>query len=419
MDRKKTRAPKKQNGFYPLLACILLMVTLTGFCLHLSGGGSVARAWKKTSEALAKKEEATLFLLSAVKEGSLSARGKDLSVSYQAALPRALSLSVKDQGAEIGLFAQGDRLTLHSPTLLEGAYDAPRSGSATAFSQSVLNGEAVKEEHAALFRILLALSDPALWEEDAEEGLSALWKKADPKMNKIPLKVRDMGTVGGTAYEYTVDSHGLVNALNEGMSLGKKEAFRNGIRARAAALLAFCGKDFTPEDEKALFDFLDRKGEAFNTFSQLVGKSDSKLELGVIVNRKGFVSHFGVSWNLGEYQGEIAVLLEGKNGTPSLEEASLSVKKGEKEILRFSAKFQVTDDSDVALIREATFSLFDESGYLSDPEAPEKTATLRYSWGKEKGDLGLKLITPEKEINLRGTLEEWKKGNRLVFRLKR
>lgn len=419
MDRSKTRTQNYKNGFFPLLACVLLVVTLTGFCLHLTGGGSVARAWKKTAGALREKEEAVLFLLSAVKEGSLSAQGKDLSVSYQASLPRALSFSVKDHGAEIGFFAHEEQLTLHSPTLLEGAYAAPRSGCAIAFSQSILNGEAVSEEHAALFRLLLALSDPALWEEDAEADFSALWKKADPQMNKIPLKARDMGTVGGTAYEYTVNSRGLVTALNEVVSLGQKEAFRNGIRARAAAIFALCGKDFTPEDEQSLFDFLSGKGEAFDTFSQLVGKSDSKLELGVIVNRKGFVSHFGASWNLGEYQGEIAILLEGKNGTPSPEKATLSVKKGEGEYLSFSAEFKVTDDSDLALIREATFSLSDQSGFLQKDEDEEKTVTLRYSWGKEKGDLGLKILTAEKEINLRGALDEWKSGNRLAFRLKR
>ena len=419
MDRNKTRAQKRRNGFFPLLACVLLVVTLTGFCLHLTGGGSVARAWKKTADALCEKEEATLFLLSSLKEGGLSAQGKELNLSYQASLPQALSFSVKDHSTEIGFFAQGDTLTLHSPALLEGAYAAPRGGIGTAFSQSILNGEAVRCEHAALFRLILALSDPALWGEDVEEGLSELWKKADPKMNKIPLKVRDMGTAGGTAYEYTVESHGLVNALNQLISLRKQEDFQSGIRARAAALFALCGKDFTPDDEKALLDFLSGKGDAFNAFSQLVGKSDSKLELGVIVNRKGFVSHFGASWNLGEYQGEIAVLLEGKSGTPSLEEATLSVKKGESEYLSFTAKFHITDDSDLALIREATFSLSDQSGILLDPEASEKTLTLRYSWGKEKGDLGLKIITPEKEINLRGALDEWKRGSRLAFTLKR
>jgi hypothetical protein len=105
-----------------------------------------------------------------------------------------------------------------------------------------------------------------------------------------------------------------------------------------------------------------------------------------------------------------------KDGDLSL---SFTLQKGEEMVLEAEIEHKLAEDSRTAFVREVEYSLSDPSGILFPSETGEMTGKIRYSWGKEKGDVGLRVITPEDQVGISGMVEEYKAGKSARIRISR
>ena len=86
------------GGIFPLLALVLLFVTVFGFFGQMDPTREMKRAYEKTVEILSEEEEEIRFLRQCLMQGKTTlSLGKE-TVTSQADLPRAASLSFAGKG---------------------------------------------------------------------------------------------------------------------------------------------------------------------------------------------------------------------------------------------------------------------------------------------------------------------------------
>ncbi len=416
-----SRAPKKSatrgSGLFLLLTASLFLLTLFGLLSCLSVGGSLESAVEKTKTRLEKQERDLLFLFDCLEDGGLSLEGEGIHASWNADLPERGSLVLTENKDTFGYYLTGDTVTVNIPFLFEHAKSGARRGSAV-LEKSVFSTEGLRREHRALALTLSALSDPSLWEnEPLFDGLETVFQKARPAPEKEKGFDWEEHDLTCTKITYSFDSEALVRSINALAKEGKNEAFRESFLAFAGLARALCDHPLSEKDAAKIDGFLTGQSEDFNTLSAQMGKSDSFATLSFF-EKGGYLAGASGTWRIGTQGGSFSLYL-GSGAKREDRTFSLSCLKDDKEMLSLTLSDRITDDSEQAFIREFDFSLSDQSGFWRDTEKPEQTVLFRYSWGREKGDLGLKILLPEEEINFRASLESYNRGSGAVLLLKR
>ena len=114
----------------------------------------------------------------------------------------------------------------------------------------------------------------------------------------------------------------------------------------------------------------------------------------------------------GDFVAEAIISLDEKIRKNDTWSASVRAKSGERELFSLAVDSAVTEDSDSALIRKWNYSFSDSIGAIC-PETGAESGAITFSWGKAKGDLGLKLKLGAEELVFRGELLKYKKGSKL------
>lgn len=409
MDQRTEKKPIFRGGMaFPLLALVLLITTLLGLFSGGSSAGKLFRAMEKTGADLKKKEEGVLSVLSYLQQGSVALSGTDLAVEYKAALPEGASLFTKKGSGSLKLVALGDRLALESPELLEKTLSGARGGAALLADSAFCLEETAESE--ALYRLFLALSDPAL--NGKIDVLSAAKKigakmGSDAEVTKAPL-IRRGEEFSVTRQTYRLSSEQLVKGLDAFAQLGQNEEWKQALVSRYSLLLSLVGKEPTLGTEEAAALFLTGQGEAFQSLRDRLGKEKNQMTVEWDLYR-GRVVRVHLSFRIGDEVGEGEIYF-GKNiKTAKTSEASLSVRRGEETVFQCSASLTLSEDSKNAYVRELDYSVTDpEHRILTEKDMA--SGKFRYSWGKVKSDIGLRWITPERQIGFGGVLKEQKKG---------
>ena len=310
------------------------------------------------------------------------------------------------------LTALGDRLVLESPNLLEQSLSGTRGGAALlADSAFSLEEESGTE---ALYRLFLALSDPD-WNREAEilSAAKKIGKKMGVKAEVAKAHLIRSGEEFSVSRQtYRLSSDQLLKGLDAFSDLGQDEGWKEALLARYNLFSVLIGKEPDLGSEEAWKLFLAGQGEAFQTLRDRLEDPKSQVTMEWDLYR-GRVVRVHLSFRLGDEVGE-GELYFGKNIKKSKNsEASLQVRRGEETVFQFSLNLSLSEDSKNAYVRELDYSVTDpEHRVLADRD--QTSGKLRYSWGKVKADVGLRWITPERQIGFGGVLKENKKGSVVI-----
>ncbi|MBR2615939.1 MAG: hypothetical protein IKC69_04610 [Clostridia bacterium] len=402
----RERKAHRPGGIFPLLAVALTVVSLVGLFSYLSPASALSRALEKTEKIWAKKENVLLFVGSALQSGSLSVEGDGLSLQYEAALPDGASLEMKKGGEDVGLYAGGDEVVLET-SLLEDVLSDERVGAYAAWCESAFV-EAGREE-TALMPLFLAASDPALSDEKSMENLTdELYRAAKPSVEREKTELLGKSEQSATRYRISLSSERLSACAKTLTRALEKEASRAALGARLDLMLSLLPavEGVHLSSEALLAD------KALEAFCEAAEESELTLDFYVC---GGVVAAFGLE---GEWDGATLSLSLFLGEKPAKEEQSLTLTlspDGEEELV-LRAKGAVTDDSEQAFIRTFSYELTDSSDtYLAE----KKSGEVRFSWGRARGDVGMRLITPEGEWNVGGTVEEYKEKKSIRLCLSR
>lgn len=410
MNRQGTGEEKKGGiGFSLILAVILLIWTLCGFLGELSPSRNLLQAWDQTREDLAEKEEVSLWLLSTAKNGSLAiSREEDVIFSYRAALPEKAKLTFEDD-QEISLYSNGEKLILTGSELPSG-YVADRADAAVLWEDGPFS-QAVPENLFSLFRIYLNLTDPQKEENEKqlEEIARVLWKSADPRRDSAEWAYSHEGqekTVGGSSY--TFDSESLTRLLETLAKEGEKEENRAAISSFARLFFALSGQALSAEEEANLADFVCGRGERYENLMEEVAKGNLVLTFGI---KSGRVIGLSADFSTDSRSASFRLDFGEKPKKSTAVSLNFTLSDSEGEVLSFVLQDRILEDTRRAYIREW--------GITTSENGEKSQQTVRFSWGKEKDDLGLRFITSEGEVNFRGELIRHKRGKELSFCISR
>ncbi len=413
---KGSARPGGGGGFFSFLAVILAVATFIGLFASLSSGSTLSRTWSKTEKKLMQREEGFLFLCSALQKGSFSLTDGETALSYEANLPEKASLSLSGAGYDLALFASGSALTAKSESLLPKTLSGDRAFAAVSLSSSAFASEEVKKEYLDLMGLFLALSDPNLPEGNALSG----WMKKVAKASSPTLSYSDQILPHGdgipvTSYYYRISSQGLQEGLLAWKKLGSDPKNADSLCAAISLLRASFGLETSGETLEKIRAFAAGEGDWFQSLSDLAGKENSVLAVDFSVSG-GCVIAITADFVLGDFSGKFELFLGQDVENAPEQSLSFTLFQGEEKAVSLSLISRLREDSKKAYIREVEYSLEDETSLLLGDEKA-LSGKVRFSWGKVKGDLGLRLITAEKEINFRGKVTQWKKGSQIDFEI--
>ena len=408
-----------QNGYFSiLLALLLLFVTIFGFCRALSPQNSLSQSLSKTLREVTGQDDAIRFLSSSLRAGSVSAKGEEKEVSFAGDLPEAASLTFGTGENAISLVSRGDKISLQCAALSDRGFSAARTGASDALSDSAFSDAGLDEDWMRFFRVYLALTEG---ENSSFGEVFPDWGKDLFDAGEMSLTVSSSGKEAegekGKTYCYQTESEGMKKILAAWKDGGKDGKIGNSGGALWSLISALSGEGASAEKKEAFSAFLSGSGDRFALWQKAWSEENARGEI-VIVVSSGRVRK--ISWHFSGggcgVQGEISFGKKPKkDGAFDL---TLTVSEEEKDLLSVSFSHRISENSDSALIRRWEANLSDPTGvFLSEKTSLSAEAT--FSWGKQKGDLGLRLALDGREINFRGGSGEFKKGKELRFVLKR
>jgi hypothetical protein len=416
MSNDKQRTPGPRGGlFFPVLAVLLTVVTVVGLFTASSPSVRLARAWKKTGEALEERNEGTLGVLNLIGEGKITLTGADVAVNYQAQLPSGAALSVKKGETDLFVGAKGDRLSLRSSTLSGINLGANRQGADLLFADSTF---ATQDENGRLLSFFLTFLQEELWEsERAENALLAVWKSADPKLEteKISLVCKEE-SVSVSRQRYHFDSACLVRGLEELVLECQDEKTAASFLGKAKLLGALTEGGLSDEKYNAYVEFLSGKGEGFEALKRFLQDERNQITLDFHL-RGGKVIDVKVSFVLGEKVGEGEIFFGKEIREDEESTFRFYLRDGDTSLLDLTASLHTSENSKNAYVRELEYSVTEGGGQPGQNPEPF-SGKIRYSWGKIKSDLGLRFITPSGQLSFGGVLKE-KKGSQTVVEIRR
>ena len=183
----------------------------------------------------------------------------------------------------------------------------------------------------------------------------------------------------------------------------EKEELRDALISRLDLVLALLGKSNVSGE--ALLEGAVEGAEKL--------LEDTTLSLSFFV-QSGKVREFALEGEWDKTEFSFTLALGQKTGDE--DSLALSILADEKELFTLRCKGKVADDSDQAYIRTLSFEFSDGTGlFLPEPLSVE----LRYSWGRVRGDVGMRVITPTGELNVGGTMGEYKEGKTIALTISR
>lgn len=403
-SNNENRRRARRGGIFPYIAFFLAVFTLVTAFLDLSPSRALKSAIRGTQKEWEEREEVLAFLSQVLREGGIQVEGKSFDLSYYGNLPEAAYLSLSNGDGDLSFYSQDDELILESQALLDSPLSADREGAASKIDESALvSQEFPEKEILFLLRAYLALTDPALTQGTLSSAVSRVGNKlfGSAKREKGYFLVEGE-EVSATKISYTLEADDFSRGLAAFQKEGEKEEVRDAVLAVFTALNALTGNPTTKENKDAIETFFKGEGEKYDAFARTLESGDSRGEA-VFWIRSG--SLVGMEWSL-SLEGVTASLSLslGKNIKGSKESClEWQWQRDGEEAVAFSLSHRMVEDSKKACIREVEWDFCGEEG------------KIRYSWGKTKGDLGLRVITPEKEINFRGELKEYKKRKKISF----
>ncbi len=413
MDRaneKIKREALRGGVFYALLAFVLLFATLIGFFINLSPKNALNRCVENTKEALFGDEDLLVFVKDAFSSGSITLEGEDEKIVHVGDLPRGASLSFQKGKKETKFSLSGEFLTMTHPKSKKG-YLAQRQGAASAVSDSAFTDAGIREEYLLLLRTYLALT---------EEGVSSVSSLSDALSEALSAASPSLtvkNTKEGKENIYQFSPEGLMLFFSQISREGKKEEVKEAVSSLLTLTSALCDAKPDPAKEEEALAFLLGTGEKFDSFCKKMSAEDGASSL-TVLTEKGYVKKVTLSMAGSDLflNGEIRFGEDlKKDGKVS---ASLSFAEGEEKRFSLSFSHEISEDSKTALIRAFQWSISDPQGYVLG-DVDTSSGEIAFSWGKKKGDLGLRFFTGDEKINFRGAVGDYKKGKELRFTVKR
>lgn len=409
------------GGIFPLLALVLLFVTVFGFFGQMDPTREMKRAYEKTVEILSEEEEEIRFLRQCLMQGKTTlSLGKE-TVTYQADLPRAASLSFAGKGYGAALTSHGDRLILSSEELLSENRAAKRQDAVSEFwTGAFVESECLSEETRMLVGLYLALTDPSfleagdLFENTAEDLLEIASPDCKKEKNTLTVGEEELSVKD---ISYLFSSEDLKKMWTLFSAEAKKEGFLEAVVSAYACLCATEEKAVSEEKREAIRDFLNGEGKTHKAFAEvfLSAESEGKLSFHLY---KGKVIGIGFSLKSGDVKANGEILFGNPVEGASMRSLSLSVKKEDETVFSLALSAAIREDSETAFVREWNVAVTDTKNFLLTDKT-ESQGKIRFSWGRVKKDIGLRLVLDEKEIALGGQLKEYKEGKTCEFSLSR
>ncbi len=411
MAMKNPTNSRRGGAFAPLLALLLALITVFGIFGAANAEKSLVRAMKKTEKRWEKREELLLFVTDVLfREGTLSIKQDKASVDYAIGNDGWI---LSQKGAEENFVLQGDRkqnTLFYSPETLAAVYGGDWNEAAERLSATALSDQSLTEGEWEALETAVALTEPGLYDALSlvEKRMKDLWQKSNPEVRK-ERDSRKLGkdTQKGERYTVTWDSKAMTKLLKALAKYGKREEEQALASALYDTFFCLADGEINKKDKEALLQFLRGEGEAYAEMLRLSqeDKTSGKADFFVV---KGEILHFEFSFSLQDttLQGEWEWGESIKDSTKT--SMYLSLEQKNKGTLSLTLTDTLMENSDSALVREAAWNLRDSQG--SYFKKGDNEGKIRFSYGKEKGDLGLRLIKEQDELVFRGTLEEYQKG---------
>lgn len=423
MARAKTeKRETPRRGRFSWFALVLLIAALVGFILALRPQ-SVESMWNRTLTDLQKRENVLAFARKALQSGTLAVtgEGKDAnSAEAVFALPDAASLSVTGKETFL-LTATADSLTL---TRGEEVSSAPRAYALADYDASSFAEDT--GDLALSLRRFLVLTETR---EDAAV-LLAPYEKAIRR--NLPRATREtVATDAGkeTIITYEFDAKRLSSILAEWQkTLPGDEALRTFALDLFRTLYAAGGESAPEAMLGRVKDFLT--GADGNQALLATGLAGGKGSVTVSLRAAGGrIIGLDAVWSLpfggAVATGKTALDLGRDPAKAPLRTLEISEKwsqGGEDKTLFLSLKDYVKENSGSAYVREVECA-FEDPFFRLLPEKEGDTGTrtlkVKYSWGKKRGDLGLRFTTEDKTVQFRGELKDYRAGKRAEIVLRR
>lgn len=369
-----------KGGLFPLIALLLALLAMVGLFSVLRPEAALLDAAGESLEELEERDETLLRLVSLLRTGRLVAteKGKEVLTVTGDGETRCLSLRGE---TKLSLYRRGDELLLK-----------PEEGEAT--------GGKTED----FFPWLATLTDPEL-----RLLLGAFATACDPRLTSDAL---------------LLECEGLFETADPSLTKEKTD-FSHGEEEGTATLYRLHAEGETAAEAVALLEEFRSTEALFHLLSALAEENEARREA---------ISAFFAGE--GEFYG---ALTEESTLTASLTVFDGLLRRGEITLKGKDAALTLSltlNGTDAALVLTATYGesvtslaltdsvTEDEKSYLRElgvtltENGESRESRFRFSWGKSKNDLALRLTLTDTEYYFRGTLEENKK-DRVIFTLSR
>ena len=384
-------------GIFPCLVLALALVTLILFFVDTRPGTVLSRAAKKTADSL--ESPVLSMLYKASQHGTLTATGKGETVTYIADLPARALVQKEGEGA-FSLHLEQDSAAITLPAQFSGARTAERKQLSAILQE---NNLALSAEDRVRLRLWSALCDPDLAAPKTRTALSLALQKEKGKA-KIASSLyldKDGEEVSCRAVVYTYDSKRALTFLQTFFD----NASFDEIGAGLEALYALQNETLAVERRQAIaYAFAPLGTETTFILSAMSDPSATLTVTHCMASGALVETRIDLSSPRLTLTGALRYGVGGKAG--DVTRGSFSVTKDGAEALSLSFLARVTEDTKKAFLSEAEYSLTDATGLFTESADQSLSGKMRFSLGKEKKDIGLRLVAGDSETYFRALLNE-------------
>ncbi len=406
---------KKESPVTLFLAVVLLVTTLATPFVFFAPKARLDRAVEKTAEEFL-DEDVLSFFAQVFLDGSFEAVGEKSSLSYTATLPKSAALVQQGAFGSCRVAFQGDRLYLQSSGFGDAAYSASRKDAAVQLCNSAFSDAGMPDVQMRLLRSALVLGDGSFSHSLGvlKDAFASSFRAGKPDFSAVEEKIR----IGekerkATTFTYKIGEEGVEKALAAWKRSGEKASVSEALTALRGILSATLSQKESDEAVKRFTSFLCGKSAEFQNFEKMLLSENSRATLTVTVY-KGRVLTANFLLGGGDSVLEARTSLSPQYREDATLSFDLHATQGENRLLSLNLDSAIAENSKSALIRKWNWSYTDTVGAIgSDPD--EGKGEITFSWGKEKGDLGLKIALDESELVFRGELVKYKKGKKMDY----
>ena len=408
-QNQKRRGPEKRLriGVFPYVVAVLALTTIVLCIVDTRPGVVLRRAAQKTLDALDMPQITALY--QSWQSGSVTARGNGETISFQARLPAQALLKREGKGA-FSLWLENDSVIVTAPEKFSDAHAVARTLAARAFNAADVADSAEEQDRIRLF---LAWSDPALALDQTKTALAAALTAADAEasLTNGTFLSQEGEEVSCRAVQYTLDSKQACAFLQTFFDQASGEE----LGAVYCAFYALQKKTVSEEAYQTFLDAISPTGKVPTFLCDAMRDPGAAVTVTHCLYRgKLCETQIRVSSPALTVTSTVRFGVGGKAGEES--RADLKLEKEGSEILTLSVSHRVAEDTKKAYLTEASFSMTDQTGLFAESEAP-LAGKIRFSYGREKKDLGLRFILGGSETYFRALMTKEPSGGAVAFTL--